>query len=58
MAPEQARALQGMAGQPQPLPPSVRRDAMRRVIGLYDAWGRPQDGARWRKELAALKASR
>jgi hypothetical protein len=29
--------------------------AVQRVIELYDAWGRPEDAARWRQELEALK---
>jgi hypothetical protein len=32
-------------------------DAVQRVIDLYDAWGRPDDAARWRKELETLKKS-
>jgi tetratricopeptide (TPR) repeat protein len=30
-------------------------DAVLRVIDLYDAWDRPDDAARWRKELATLQ---
>jgi tetratricopeptide (TPR) repeat protein/tRNA A-37 threonylcarbamoyl transferase component Bud32 len=42
------------------LAPAQRRflfDAVNRLIELYDAWGRPEDAARWRQELAALYKS-
>jgi tetratricopeptide (TPR) repeat protein len=31
-------------------------EAVERLVELYDAWGRPEDAARWRKELEMLKA--
>jgi hypothetical protein len=31
------------------------REALERLVQLYDAWNRPADAARWRKELEALK---
>jgi hypothetical protein len=31
-------------------------EAVKRLVELYDAWDRPIDAARWRKELATLQA--
>jgi hypothetical protein len=31
------------------------QDTVQRVIDLYDAWDRPEDAARWRKELETLQ---
>jgi serine/threonine protein kinase/tetratricopeptide (TPR) repeat protein len=31
-------------------------DALERLVQLYDAWGKPEEAARWRTELAARKA--
>jgi serine/threonine protein kinase/Tfp pilus assembly protein PilF len=31
-----------------------RRDALANVVGLYEAWGRPEQAARYRAELAGL----
>jgi len=27
------------------------RDALERLVQLYDAWGKPDEAAKWRKEL-------
>jgi non-specific serine/threonine protein kinase/serine/threonine-protein kinase len=41
-----------------PPPGKVRlTEALRRLVRLYDAWGKPDDAARWRKELDAARAS-
>jgi serine/threonine protein kinase/tetratricopeptide (TPR) repeat protein len=31
-------------------------DSLKRLVQLYDAWGKKDEAARWRKELEALKA--
>jgi hypothetical protein len=28
-------------------------EALERLVQLYDAWGKPQEAAKWRRELAA-----
>lgn len=33
-------------------------DALERVVHLYDAWGKPDEAARWRKELEATRPAR
>src|SRR5262249_46375921 len=39
-----------------PLQSRVRlREALQRLVRLYDAWGKPDEAARWRKELDAAK---
>jgi tetratricopeptide (TPR) repeat protein len=42
------------------IPAEVRdvrlRDSVARLVRLYEAWGRPKEAARWRRELAALRA--
>ena len=32
-------------------------EALQRLVQLYDAWGKPDEAARWRKELEALRAT-
>jgi eukaryotic-like serine/threonine-protein kinase len=31
------------------------REALERLVQLYDAWGKPDEAAKWRKELEAMK---
>jgi hypothetical protein len=33
------------------------RQAVERLVKLYEAWGKPDEAARWRKELAAFDDS-
>jgi tetratricopeptide (TPR) repeat protein len=35
----------------------VLPEALERLVQLYDAWGKPDEAAKWRKELEALKAT-
>ena len=35
---------------------ALLRDAVARLVQLYDAWGKPDEAAKWRKELAARPA--
>ena len=35
---------------------ALPRDAAARLVQLYDAWGKPDEAAKWRKELAARPA--
>ncbi|HKB05586.1 MAG TPA: serine/threonine-protein kinase, partial [Gemmataceae bacterium] len=37
-------------------PPAARAAALRRLIRLYDAWGKPERAMEWRKKAAAVKA--
>ena len=39
-------------------PPTRQRltEALERLVQLYDAWDKPVDAAKWRKELAAVPA--
>jgi hypothetical protein len=34
---------------------ALLRDAIARLIRLYDAWGKPDEAAKWRKELPAAR---
>jgi tetratricopeptide (TPR) repeat protein len=36
-------------------PPAARAATLRRLIRLYDAWGKPERAAEWRKRAAAIK---
>jgi hypothetical protein len=33
------------------------RESVQRLILLYDAWNKPEEAAKWRKELEAAKAA-
>jgi serine/threonine protein kinase/DNA-binding SARP family transcriptional activator len=33
------------------------REALERLVQLYDAWGKPEEAPRWRKELEAMRAA-
>jgi tetratricopeptide (TPR) repeat protein len=53
---------QGLTQSPaQNVPPQVEgvriEDALDRLVRLYDAWGKPDEAAKWRKELAAARAA-
>jgi hypothetical protein len=37
------------------LSPTEVRLAMRNIIALYDAWGKPEQAAHWRKKLETLE---
>jgi serine/threonine protein kinase/tetratricopeptide (TPR) repeat protein len=37
---------------------SLLRDAIARLVELYDAWGKPDEAAKWRQELAARTAEK
>ena len=43
------------------IPPQVNdsrlSDALERLVQLYDAWGKPDEAAKWRKELEAARAA-
>ena len=42
-----------------PLPQSVRlTKALERLVKLYEAWGKPEQAAKWRKELEAAKPAK
>ena len=43
----------GVASQSQRV---LLRDAVARLIDLYDAWGKPDEAAKWRNELEARPA--
>jgi serine/threonine protein kinase len=55
--------IQGYEGMRQreakiPVPSKVRlTQALERLVELYDAWGKNEETARWRKKLDALKSS-
>jgi hypothetical protein len=44
------RALVATRGERAP----IVADARKRLVDLYDAWGRPEDAARWRAKIAAI----
>lgn len=48
---------QGIAKQPG-LPVKHQRRALERLVGLYDAWNKPDLGARWREEFARLDTAK
>ncbi|QDV38710.1 serine/threonine-protein kinase [Tautonia plasticadhaerens] len=35
---------------------SRRRESIERLVRLYESWGKPEPAARWRREVAALRA--
>jgi hypothetical protein len=51
-----AKVLAANAAKLSPPDRQLMLAAVQRVIDLYDAWERPEDAARWRKELDMLKA--
>jgi serine/threonine protein kinase/tetratricopeptide (TPR) repeat protein len=60
--PHLVRGCRGMAGWAERLGPShgsfTRKpltEALERLVQLYDAWGKPAEAAKWRKELEAIK---
>ena len=56
--------VQGYEGLKKPnarVPPNLEpllAEALQRVVRLYDAWGKPNEAAKWRKELEALDEGR
>jgi outer membrane protein assembly factor BamD (BamD/ComL family) len=47
-------------GREAKIPPQSKvrlTEALQRLVQLYDAWGKPDEAARWRKELDAAKAN-
>jgi tetratricopeptide (TPR) repeat protein len=51
---------QGLKGRAAEIPPGHRvslSTALKRLVQLYDAWDRPEEAARWRKELEQAKES-
>jgi hypothetical protein len=50
----------GMAQRQAKIPPNAKvrlTDALDRLVHLYDAWGKPEEAAKWRKELEAARAA-
>ena len=46
----------GMKARERQIPATSRdrlAEAAGRIVALYDAWGRPEEAARWRAKLAA-----
>jgi tetratricopeptide (TPR) repeat protein len=41
---------------PRPQTTKLRIEALQRLVRLYDDWGKPEEAARWRKELEEAKA--
>src|SRR5207249_5022929 len=51
--------LQGMKQREAKIPANAKvrlTEALERLVQLYDAWGKPDKAAEWRKELEAEKA--
>jgi hypothetical protein len=50
---------EGLKKREAKIPPAFRavrlKEALERLVQLYDAWDKPDEAARWRKELAARK---
>jgi len=50
---------EGMKQREAKMPPQVKdlrlRQALERLVQLHDAWGKPDEAAKWRKELQAAK---
>jgi non-specific serine/threonine protein kinase/serine/threonine-protein kinase len=49
---------EGMKLREAKIPPQAKvrlSEALQRLVQLYDAWGKPDEAARWRKELDAAK---
>jgi serine/threonine protein kinase len=50
------RGYEGMKKQADKIPPQVRgprlTEAVERLVALYDGWGKADEAAKWRKELA------
>jgi serine/threonine protein kinase/tetratricopeptide (TPR) repeat protein len=62
--PHLVRGCHGMAGWADRLGPShgsfTRKpltEALERLVQLYDAWGKPDEAVRWRKELEGMKSA-
>jgi serine/threonine protein kinase len=52
------KGYEGMKKREKAIPVQARprlTEALERLIALYDAWGKPAEAARWRKELALWK---
>jgi len=53
------KGYEGMKQREATIPLPVKdlrlREALERLVHLYDAWGKPDEAASWRKELEALK---
>ena len=50
----------GMKDREANIPPAVKTrlpEAIRRLVDLYTAWEKPDDAAKWRKELEASKVA-
>jgi tetratricopeptide (TPR) repeat protein/tRNA A-37 threonylcarbamoyl transferase component Bud32 len=55
------QGYQGLQERAQAIPPQSRGcvpEALGRLVALYDAWGKPGEAAKWRKELEAARAAR
>jgi hypothetical protein len=53
-------AHEGLTADAKRIPPGERNnlpDTLERLVQLYDAWGKPDEAAKWRKELEAAKAT-
>lgn len=57
--PPRPAGYEGMKQRADKIPPQAKdlrlRVALDRLVQLYDVWGKPDEAARWRKELEALK---
>jgi hypothetical protein len=49
--------LNGYKGLRQTAAQIPRRDTLERLVQLYDAWGKPDEAAKWRKEAEAARAA-
>jgi hypothetical protein len=52
------QGYQGMKQREKSIPPQGKprlAEALRRLITLYEEWGKPEEAAKWRKELPAKK---
>jgi tetratricopeptide (TPR) repeat protein len=54
------QGYQGLKERQQAIPPQSREcvaEAVGRLVALYDAWGKPGEAAKWRKERDAARAA-
>jgi hypothetical protein len=55
------RGYRGLRQHEQRIPAAFRQarltEAAERLVQLYEAWGKPDETTKWRKELEAIKAA-
>jgi hypothetical protein len=52
---------EGMKQREATIPPQAKSQlpmALERLVRLYEAWGKPDEAAKWRQEVEALEAAR